>query len=215
VGGLFDSLTRAAWLVAAIVGALGAALPNLRRRIDWSMVGVGSLAALPVVVGTLLVDRIGTYVVQASTGGGHPSSNLLAALLNVVDLVGRLNQTSPVLSDISGRVALGRGIASFEALHIAKGVPEHIASLPLLILNDTGAIGLALFACFVAAVFARGWSRRQNLIVLGLSQVALVVALTNIATETTELMIGWLLIGLLVAASAVAPTTATQGKSNL
>jgi hypothetical protein len=215
VGGLFDSLTRAAWLVAAIIGGLGAALPKLRRRIDWSMVGVGGLASLPVIVGTLLVDRIGTYVVQSSVGGAHRSSNLLAALLNVVDLVGRLNQSSPVWSDISGRVALGRGVASFEALHVAKGVPEHIASLPLLVLNDTGVIGIALFACFVAAVFARGWSRRQNLIVLGLGQVALVVALTNIATETTELMIGWLLIGLLMAACDVPAVMATEGKSNL
>ena len=115
----------------------------------------------------------------------------------------------------SGRVALGRGVASFEALHVAKGVPEHIASLPLLVLNDTGVIGIALFACFVAAVFARGWSRRQNLIVLGLGQVALVVALTNIATETTELMIGWLLIGLLMAACDVPAVMATEGKSNL
>jgi hypothetical protein len=215
VGGLFDSLTRAAWLVAAIVGGLGAALPKLRRRIDWSMVGVGGLASLPVIVATILVDRIGTYVVESAAGGAHRSSNLLAALLNVVDLIGRLNQSSPVWGDISGRVALGRGVASFEALHVAKGVPEHIASLPLLVLNDTGVIGIAVFASFVAAVLVRAWSRRQNLIVLGLGQVALVVALTNIATETTELMIGWLLIGLLMAACDVSAATATEAKTNL
>ncbi|HEX7264222.1 MAG TPA: hypothetical protein VF383_08600, partial [Candidatus Dormibacteraeota bacterium] len=167
-----------------------------------------------VIVATILVDRIGTYVV-GSAGGAHRSSNLLAALFNVVDLIGRLNQSSPVRSDISGHLALGRGVASFEALHVAKGVPEHIASLPLLVLNDTGVVGIALFAGFVAAVFARAWSRRQNLIVLGLGQVALVVALTNIATETTELMIGWLLIGLLVAACDVSGATATEGKTNL
>jgi hypothetical protein len=106
-------------------------------------------------------------------------------------------------------------VASFEALHVAKGVPEHIASLPLLVLNDTGVIGVALFAGFVAAVFVRVWSRRQNLIVLGLGQMALVVALTNIATETTELMIGWLLIGLLMAACDVSAATATEAKTNL
>jgi len=206
VGGLFDSLTRAAWLVAAILGALGAALPTLRRRIDWRMVGLGGLVALVVVVATIVADRIGDYTAFDFHGGGrHVRSNLLTALLNVVDLIGRLNQSGPVWSDIHSRLLLGRGTASFEALHQINGVPQHVASLPLLVLNDTGLLGLAVFAVFAAAVFARAWGRRQSPTVLGMGQVALVVALTNLATQTTELMVGWLLIGILMAAADLVP----------
>jgi len=43
-----------------------------------------------------------------------------------------------------------------------------------------------------------------------MGQVALVIAITNIATETLELMIGWLLIGLLLAALDVAGERSRQ-----
>jgi MFS family permease len=75
-------------------------------------------------------------------------------------------------------------------------------------LNDTGLLGLVLFSVFGIAVAARAWSGRKNPIVLGLGQMAVVVALANLATETSELMIGWLLIGILLAACDVASTAA-------
>jgi hypothetical protein len=211
IGGLFDSLTRAAWLAAALVGALGVATPGLWRRIDKRMVGVGALISLVVIAATLAVDRVAKYnVLQTGGGGGKAArSSLLSALLNVVDLAGRLNQSGPVWSDIRGRLALGRGTGSFEALHQVQGVPQHIASLPLLVINDTGVIGLALFVCFAIAVIVRAWSVRTNAIVLGLGQAAIVIALANLATETTELMIGWLLIGVLLAACDAASTATT------
>ena len=197
--GLFDSVTRAAWLVAALVGALGATLPGLRRRLDIRMLAIGALASLAVIVATIAVEQFGTYTINPpATVRGH---GLLAAILNLVDVFGRYNQLNPVLGDINGYIFIGRGTASYEALHVAAGVPEHVASLPLLVLNDTGLIGLALFVGFVAAVFARAWSRRGLAIVAALGQVGLVVGLTNLATETMELMIGWLLIGLLMAAA--------------
>ena len=80
-----------------------------------------------------------------------------------------------------------------------------MASLPLLILNDTGIVGLILFAAFVVTIFLRAWKRRRHPLVVGLSQVALVLAVANLATQTTELMIGWLLIGILIAATELAP----------
>jgi hypothetical protein len=199
VAGLFDSVTRAAWLVAALAGALGLALPGLRRRFDARTLGLGALGSVAVVGGTVAVEQFGMYTINppVTTGG----RGLLAAILNLVDVVGRINQLSPILGDIRGHILLGRGTASFEALHVASGIPEHVASLPLLVLNDTGLIGLALFGGFVAAVFARAWSRRGVAIVAALGQVAVVIGLTNLATETMELMIGWLLVGLLMAAA--------------
>jgi hypothetical protein len=209
VGGLFDSLTRAAWLAAALVGALGVALPSLRRRIDFRQVVYAGLGGAVVVAATLIVDRVGNYnVLIPRAVGGPDKGGLLAAILNIVDLVGRANQTGPVWGDVSGHLALGRGIASYQALHVVNNVPQHIASLPLLILHDTGMIGLLVFTGFVVAVIVRAWVRRGDPIVVGLGQTAIVVGLTNLATETTELMIGWLLIGVLMAAVDAAPPSA-------
>jgi len=205
VGGLFDSLTRAAWLAAALVGALGGVAPGLRRHIHLRQVGIGGLGSLVVVVATLVVDKLGHYNVLAGQAGGGGGAGLLASLLNVVDLIGRLNQTSPIWSDINADPVFGRGIASFEALHVIDGVPQHVASLPLLVLNDTGVVGLLVFTGFVAVVILRAWSVRGRPIVLGLGQMAIVIAVTNLATETTELMIGWLLVGVLMAACDLAP----------
>ncbi len=210
LGGLIGSLTRAAWLASAVVGALGVLVPGLRRRLNPSHIGAGLLGGLMVAAAVVIVEKFGTYTVAGAAtnrGGG-----LLLAIFNLTDFIGRLNQTRPVWSDISGHLILGRGTASFEALHLVNGVPQHVASLPLLVLNDTGLLGLVLFSVFGIAVAARAWSGRKNPIVLGLGQMAIVVALANLATETTELMIGWLLIGILLAACDVASRAAPPGR---
>lgn len=211
-GGLIDSLTRAAWLAASIVGAIGVGLPGLRRRFDARGLAIGLLGGLLVGGAVFVLDSLDTYVVAipALGGGSTTHRGFLAAALNMTDFIGRLNQTGPVWADIHGRnLFLGRGTASFEALHVAAGVPEHIASLPLLVLNDTGLVGAVIFACFIVAVGARAWTRRGEPTVVAFGQVALIVGLTNLATQTTELMIGWLLIGILLAACDVAPATSS------
>ena len=166
------------------------------------MVGTGLLGGLMFAVSVVVVDQLGSYTV-AIPNAPPPQrhGNVLLAIFNMTDFIGRLNQTSPVWSDIHGRyLVIGRGTASFEALHQVGGVAEHVASLPLLVLNDTGVIGVGLFAGFVAMVAARVWPRRKDEIVGGLAQAAIVIGLANLATQTTELMIGWLLIGILIAA---------------
>jgi len=210
MGGLVASLTRAAWLAAAIVGAVGVGLPGLRRRFEVRALAIGLLGGLLVAAAVFVLDSFGTYTVrvQGSSEGQH--HGFFAAILNMTDFIGRLNQAAPVWADIQGPdVLLGRGTASFEALHVAAGAPEHIASLPLLVLNDTGFVGLAVFTIFVFAVGARAWARRGAPTVVAFGQMALIVGLTNLATQTTELMVGWLLIGLLMAAAdqAVIPET--------
>lgn len=210
MGGLIASLTRAAWLAAAIVGAIGVGFPGLRRRFDVRALAIGLLGGLVVGAAVLLLDGLGTYTVPVPGLGGASTTHrgVLAAILNMTDFIGRLNQTGLVWADIHGRnLLLGRGTASFEALNVAAGVPEHIASLPLLVLNDTGLVGVVIFACFVVAVGARAWARRSVPTVAAFGQMALIVGLTNLATQTTELMIGWLLIGILLAACDVTSAT--------
>ena len=210
MGGLVDSLTRAAWLAAAAVGALGLILPGLRRRLDMLVVGTGLLGGLLAAAAVLVADTLGTYTVHVSGGARPAHTGLFGAILNMTDFIGRINQLAPVWSDIKGTTLLiGRGTASFEALHVDKGVPEHVASLPLLILNDTGVLGLAVFAAFLFAVVRRGWSRRRDERVVGLGQMAIVIGLANLATQTTELMIGWLMLGILMAAADLAPAASS------
>jgi len=201
-GGLVDSLTRAAWLTATAVGALGIMLPGLRRRLELPMVGTGLLGGLMVAVSVVVVDTIGSYTVPVpGLAQPPPSHGLLFAIFNMTDFIGRLNQTGPVWSDVSGgHLVLGRGTASFEALHVVGGISEHVASLPLLVFNDTGIVGLVVFTGFIAVVVARIWARRDGQLVGGLAQMAIVIGLTNLATQTTELMIDWLLIGIVMAA---------------
>ena len=206
VGGLADSLTRAAWLAAATVGGLGLVLGGLRQRVDGRVLAHGSIAGLVLVAATLAVDRSGRYSVPIphTVGGGSTgpvATGFMAAIMNRVDLLGRLNQFGLVWDDLHGHLLFGRGTASFEFLHQGGGRPEHIASLPLLILEDTGLTGLALFAAFVVALFLKIWSRREIELVVALGQVGLVIAIANLATQTTQLMVDWLLIGLLLAAA--------------
>lgn len=206
--GLVVSLTRSAWLAALLVGVMGLSFRNLRRQIDLLMVGTGLLGGLLTAAAVLVVDAVGVYVVPVPTpvGGPVPHNGIFGAVGNLTDFFGRINQVSPVWGDISGPyVLIGRGIASFQALHVFRGMPQHIASLPLLVLNDTGVIGVFLFGSFVVAVFIRAWSRRHDPVVVGLSQMAIVIALANLATQTTELMVGWLLVGILMAATDIAP----------
>lgn len=216
--GLVDSLTRAAWLAAGIAALVGISLSGLRRRIDMTAAGVGLLGGLIAAAAVLVTDRIGVYTVPVPGANTHPKNQgLLGAIFNMTDFIGRLNQLSPIWSDIHGiHVLFGRGTASFEALHVDNGVAEHIASLPLLILNDTGVAGLFVFGAFITAVVAAVLSRRHDPVTVGLGQVALVMFIGSLATQTTELMIGWLLAGILMAAIQLAPAVAeTRTKATL
>jgi hypothetical protein len=209
--GLVVSVTRAAWLAAGISGAVGLAVPGLRRRINLLVAGTGLLGGVIAAAAVLVVDSVGTYTVTVTPATGPPpKSGLFGALFNMTDFIGRLNQTGSIWADIKHDVFFGSGVASYEALHVIDGVPQHVASLPLLILNDTGIIGLLVFGAFVVAVIARVWTWRRDEVVTGLSQVAIVLLIANLATETTELMVGWLMIGLLVAATDVASSAGAR-----
>jgi hypothetical protein len=193
------SITRTAWLAVLIVLILGMVTP-VRRRMDLRALGAGLLATMVLCAGVIVVGSLHRY------NPGRPG-NVATAIGNGTDIFGRLNQISPVWQDLVAhkiRLLIGGGIDSFSQRHVLDGVPQHLASLEITILNDTGILGMIVFAVFVVAVAAAAWRARHDLTVIGLGAMLLVLAITNTATETLELMITWLLIGLLLAAVQVA-----------
>jgi len=95
---------------------------------------------------------------------------------------------------------IGGGVDSYGQIHVVNGRPDHLASLELVILNDTGVIGAALFALFVVLIAIAAWRRAHDITVLGLAAMMFLLVITNAATSTIELMITWLLLGMLIAA---------------
>jgi O-antigen ligase len=186
------SFARATWLAVALLVLLSL-VPPLRRRIDIRGLTFGAAAALVVTGAVVAVDKVGGY-----------SQSLTGSIGNATDVLGRLYQIKPVLADLSRNPIVGGGIDTFGQRHVVEGFHEHLANLELTVLNDTGLLGLLLFALVVIAVIVATSRRRSDAIVGGLAAMTLVLALTNQATETLELMITWLLLGLLIASIQLA-----------
>jgi hypothetical protein len=207
LSGSVVSFARAAWLATALVLVLSLVLP-LRRRIDLRSLVVGVVVTLIVGGGVLGADRLGNYNLG--------SSRLIGGLANNVDLLGRLYQFGTVFSDFKGSpplILLGGGPDSFGERHTTAGQPQHVANLELAIFNDTGLLGVGAFGVFAVAIALAAWRKRIDPTVRGLGAMSVVLAITNVATETLELMITWLLLGLLLAAvqaagSVSSPATA-------
>jgi hypothetical protein len=184
------SFARAAWLGVAIVVLFMLATP-LRRRVDLRALLLGALGAAALTIGIAAAETTGAY----TEGGGVGRS-----LGNGADILGRLYQFGPGLSDLRHDPIIGRGLDSFGQLHVLAGAPEHLTNLELLIAHDTGLLGLIAFAAFATFIVTATWRNRASQTVVGLAAALGVIAITNQATETTELMITWLFIGLLLAA---------------
>jgi O-antigen ligase len=192
------SFTRAAWLAVIIVFALCLAT-CARKRLDLGALGRGAIATSVMSVAMLAIDRIGNY----SPG----AAGLLPSVGNATDVLGRLYQFAPVRDDVKHHPIFGGGIDSFPERHaplantFLAGKPQHLANLELKVVNDTGLLGLLVFVAFVVAIAIAAWRFRNDITVLGLGAMMLVLLITNTATESLELMITWLLIGLLLAAT--------------
>jgi len=195
------SWARAAWLAVFVVFLITLVGPT-RRQIDLKAFFAGAAGAAVLVLGILAADAFGSYTLA----GG----NIGSSVGNGADLLGRLYQISPALSDLKHQPIIGRGVDSFGQLHVLQGMPEHLTNLELAIAHDTGALGLIAFAAFVVFVIMAAWRARANLTVLGLAATILVIAITNQATETLELMVMWLVIGLLMVALDAAQDPATS-----
>lgn len=193
------SYTRAAWLAVIFMLILTLLLP-VRRRVELPQIwaaGAAALVGIPLLFG---IDKVGSFT--TGTLGG--------AVTNSTDVLGRLYQFRTSLSDLAHSPILGGGIDSYGQRHMVAGAPEHLGNLELFVVNDTGLLGLLVFAALTFAVAVAAWRHRGDLSVLGLSAMVLVLAITNQATETLELMITWLLIGLLLAAVRVAASEISE-----
>jgi O-antigen ligase len=189
------SFTRTAWIAVVIVLALTLITP-LRKRIELRILLVGALGTTVLSAWILASDGLGNYTPKS---GGITSS-----VGNQTDILGRLYQFAPAFRDLLHRPILGGGIDSYGQRHILAGVHEHLGNLELMVLNDTGVLGLVVFIAFGVAVAAAAWRFRENPLVVGLAAMVTLIALTNQATETLELMVTWLMVGLLLAAADVA-----------
>ena len=194
------SYTRAAWIAVAMVVVLMIALP-LRRRIDLRFLSVGAMAATIMIIVILSADRVGNY----SSGGP------VSGVGNQTDVIGRLAQISPALNDLKHHLLIGGGTDSFGERHILDGLHTHLTALALLVANDTGLMGILVFLAFVAVIIVAAWRARKDLWVVGLGVMLVLLAITNQSTETSELMITWLLAGVLLAGIDVAhPVSAPE-----
>lgn len=198
------SFARTAWIALAIVLVLTLAMP-LRRRLDLRTLGLATIAVLVVIAGILAAEKLGSYA--PGYAGGKISGGALGDPGNPADVLGRLYQLEPILVDLQKQPILGGGTDSFGERHTTRGQPDYIGNLEMLAVNDTGLVGLLVFAAFLIAIAVEAWRGRRDQAVLGLGAMMLVVAITNQSTETLELMITWLLIGLLLAAIQAATPT--------
>jgi O-antigen ligase len=193
------SFARAAWLAVAFLVVLSLVTP-LRRRVDLRGLVVGAAVALVVTGAIVAVDKVGGY-----------SQSLAGSIGNATDVQGRLYQFNPVFADLVRSPIVGGGIDSFGQRHVVEGFQEHLGNLELTVLNDTGILGLLLFAVFVGSIVVKTWRHRDSATVVGLAAMMLVLAGTNQATDTLELMFTWLLVGLLIAATQLeAPVQANS-----
>lgn len=209
LAGTIVSFTRAAWVAVAVVLAISL-FGRLRQRANLKQLGLGLAAAAVIAVAVYGAEQSGEYyaaVVPGSAGGPPPAARggLLALLINTADVFGRFDQVKLVLSDLSHRPLLGNGTFSYGEKYVYLGRPQHIANLELSVLNDTGVIGLLVFLAFAVALVYAAWRHRRDPIVAGLGMATVLIAITNMATETTELMISWLMLGLLLMAIDAAP----------
>lgn len=202
LGGMIVSFTRAAWVAAFVVLALSALIGPLRRHAGMRQLGLGVAGAAVIILVVAGAEHSANYYVAGlGTSTAQPSRGLLPLLENSVDVIGRLDQVKIMWPDLQAHPVLGGGIASYGGRHPIAGQPEqHIANLELSVLNDTGILGLLIFVASAVAIGYRAWRNRGDPIVAGLGATALMMAITNTATETTELMITWLIIGILVLA---------------
>jgi len=201
LAGTLVSFTRAAWLAAIVVLAISVLGP-LGRRANLGQLGLGLAVSAVIAVAAFGAEQAANYYpeTQNSPVTAQRGRGLGTLILNEVDVLGRFDQVRAVLSDLGHDPLLGNGTTSYGEHHLAAGRPEHIANLELTVLNDTGVIGLAVFLAFVATFAYAAWRHRRDPVVAGLGASTLVIAITNTATETTELMVSWLLVGFLLAA---------------
>ena len=204
-GGATVSFTRSAWIALGLVAVLVLITPA-RRQVEVGTTALAATTAVALIGALLIVDHVGDYWIapaaqaSASTTPSSRSADVTTNAGDLTDLAGRVYQIRPVLSDLRSHPLLGGGVDSMVQRHNNPSL-AHIGNVELSVLNDTGVVGLLIFTAFVLASLFAAWQRRWDPLVVALVGTTLVIAITNQATETMELMFTWLFLGLLLAAS--------------
>jgi hypothetical protein len=137
------------------------------------------------------------------TAISSPGPNLGGIVSDPRDIVGRIQQAEAVFYDLRAHPLFGGGTASYGERYQVQGMQLWIASLPLRVVNDTGIVGSAVFVLFLALIAATACRARRDLLAATLGLILLLIFMTNLSTETLELMFTWLFIGVAVAACEI------------
>lgn len=196
---------RAALRAGAIAAALAAAWTALGRhgpRVSLpspsrGAAALATMAAVLVAFGALWL-AIGNPVVKVGdqidrlSSADRGYSEIEGSRFTYTGGLNRVNFWDVALGQASGEPILGEGAGSFRSTYLVQGngkeAPRNAHSLPLEMLGELGAVGLALLLVAFGAAVAAAWrSRRLGPEAATLSAVALVVA----AVVLGQAMVDW------------------------
>ena len=203
--GLIIALSRAAIIASAIAVAVLFFAGRRIRLIDWrgiKAVGVTLLAAsllLASAIIPLYLERFST--VEVSDISADPDTALRVVTIGMA------------IEDIAEHPILGNGTASFQLLVSSRelGLGDvdagaWIGNTEMRVLHDTGAVGLAIFLCFLIYLAVPAWKllgKEHHPELLALMLAALVYSMTFQATEGTLLAFSWVHLGLIACAISI------------
>ncbi len=197
------SMSRAAWIMF-VVGA--AAVIIFERPSSWSQVNRLLLAAIALPLLIFIVLSITPYLPPTL-----PFVNRLQSFLNLEydpTFSARLSDWALALQDWREHPLIGWGPGSFYAIHgLLRARPAWISNLTVRLLQETGVIGLTLFAGFFVTLLLPGVKvarqqrdlmDRARLLGLVLSY-AMLVGLAYQSTDGIWLTASWVHAGLIAA----------------
>ena len=188
--GIVASMTRAVWIATLLV-LCAAFVAHLRRRPKAAEPAARRGIARPVAVGLLaIVLMVGGPQVEKLTASFDFGSGTAAA---------RLTNWRIAWDDVTGSDAYltGLGTNSYGQRHLSRtmpGEPDYLGNLPLMVLYDSGLIGVVLFGGAMAALVVRGRSAQDRLL-----RLVFVLALMIVGAATNPVWLGfvWVTVAVL------------------
>ena len=204
--GMIIALSRAAIIASAVSMIVLYLAGRSTRIIDWR--GIKAVVATLLVASLILAPAIiPLYVERFSTVEvSDPSADADTAL--------RVATIWMAIDDIAQQPFFGNGTSSFQLLvsnrELGLGDSNEagawIGNVEMRVMHDTGAVGLAVFVCFVIYLAVPAWKlvrSRQHPELLALLLAALVYSMTFQATEGTLLAFFWVHAGLIAWAISI------------
>ena len=205
--GTIIALSRAAIIASAVALAVLFFVGKKTQLIDWR--GVRAVGLTLLVASLILASAIiPLYVERFST---VEVSDISAD----ADTAVRLVTYVVAIDDIAQHPVLGNGTASFQLLvsnremGFGEGADDAgawIGNVEIRVLHDTGAVGLAVFVCFLIYLAVPAWRllrKEHNAELLALMLAAFIYTMTFQATEGTLLTFSWVHLGLIACAISI------------